>query len=233
MRSMYQASPKHASPSAPGVVVVQAIWGIDAQLRDVVRRFAKAGYVAAAPDLYVDLNAPNADASSDFAPFREIAAKLVDENVDAQIATAAKHLRMGAAHRKIGVTGFCMGGGITLRQTIVNASLFQAAAMWYDKVNDPSLADSVKVPLLGSFGARDTSIPPDDVRAFEQRLKIAHDFKIYEEAGHAFFDDTRRSYIGSAAADAWHRTLAWFKAYLSQSGQRSVALGGGESSVYP
>jgi carboxymethylenebutenolidase len=68
---------------------------------------------------------------------------------------------------------------------------------------------------MGSFGARDTSIKPEDVRAMFARLSAPHDVKIYDEAGHAFFDDTRSSYVPSAAADAWARTLAWFKTYLT------------------
>ena len=59
----YAAAPVAAPPGTPGVVVVQAVWGVDAQLRDVVRRFARAGYVAIAPDLYAGMNAPSGDGS--------------------------------------------------------------------------------------------------------------------------------------------------------------------------
>ncbi len=76
-------------------------------------------------------------------------------------------------------------------------------------------ADDVKVPLMGSYGARDTSILADDVRALDARLRIDHDIKVYDEAGHAFFDDTRQSYVASAAADAWQRTLGWFARHLA------------------
>jgi carboxymethylenebutenolidase len=130
---------------------------------------------------------------------------------------------------KVGVTGFCMGGGITLRQAVQSGAL-AAAAMWYGKVrystsnnnNGPitpialAYAADLKAPLLGSFGGRDTSILPDDVRALDARLSVAHDFKIYDEAGHAFFDDTRASYVPSAAADSWTRALAWFGKYLAR-----------------
>jgi carboxymethylenebutenolidase len=230
---VYAALPKRQPIGA--VVVVQAIWGIDAQLRDVVRRFAKEGYVAIAPDLYAGLNAPSGDGSTEFQPFAEVAAKLADATVDADILAAAKWartpppvLRLPPRTLKVGVTGFCMGGAITLRQAVDNASAFSAAAMWYGKVrygttgnNGPitlialAYSDEVKVPLLGSFGGRDTSILPDDVRALDLRLTISRDIKIYDEAGHAFFDDTRSSYVASAAADGWTRTLAWFSKYLT------------------
>jgi carboxymethylenebutenolidase len=229
----YYAAPKTANPAQPAVVVVQAIWGVDAQLRDTVRRFAKAGYAAIAPDLYSGLGAPAGDGSSDIAPFREVAAKLADAVVDADLAASAAFLRAGAgaARRRIGVTGFCMGGAITLRQTVDNAKTFDAASVFYGKVRYGTTgdngaitpialayADDIAIPLAGSWGARDTSIRADDVRALDARLSArerSHDFRIYDGAGHAFFDDTRASYVPAAAGDAWTRTLAWFGRHLS------------------
>src|SRR5579859_6131240 len=73
----YAARPCDAGPSTPGVVVVQHVWGVDAQIRDVVRRFAKAGYVTIAPDLYGRLKPPNGDAATDFTLFSPLAQKLV------------------------------------------------------------------------------------------------------------------------------------------------------------
>ena len=80
-------------------------------------------------------------------------------------------------------------------------------------------ADEIAPYIVGSFGARDQSIKADDVRALGARLTDLHkphDIKVYEEAGHAFFDDTRQSYVASAATDAWTRTLEAFKRHLSQ-----------------
>jgi carboxymethylenebutenolidase len=229
----YYAAPKGAGRTTPAVVVVQAIWGIDAQLRDVVRRFAKSGYIAVAPDLYTGFGAPSGDGATDFAPFREVATRLSDDVVDADVAAAADFLRggsQGASREKIGVIGFCMGGGIALRQTVDNASEFAAAAVFYGKVrygttdNKGTItpialdyAQNVGVPVLGSWGERDTSILAADVRALDAKLsgfKKPHDLRVYDGAGHAFFDDTRDSYVAAAASDAWTRTLAWFAKYL-------------------
>lgn len=229
----YYASPKGANRTTPAVVVVQAIWGIDAQLRDTVRRFAKEGYIAIAPDLYTGLGAPNADGATDFTPFRDVAAKLSDDVVDADLAAAARFVLAGAGGypQKIGITGFCMGGAITLRATVDDASSFAAASVFYGKVRYSTSGDNngvitpialdyapnIGVPLAGSWGARDTSILADDVRALDAKLvelKKPHDFFVYDGAGHAFFDDTRESYVPAAAADAWTRTLAWFKQHL-------------------
>jgi carboxymethylenebutenolidase len=198
-----------------------------------VRRFAKAGYAALAPDLYSGLGAPSGDGASDVTPFRDVASKLADATVDADLAATAAFIRAGAgsARHRIGVTGFCMGGGIALRQTVDNAKVFDAASVFYGKVRYGTTgdagtitpialayADEIAVPLAGSWGARDTSIRPDDVRALGARLSgrtAAHDFRIYDGAGHAFFDDTRASYVAAAAHDAWTRTLAWFGQHLN------------------
>lgn len=215
----YAALPKAATPATPGIVLVQHIWGVDAFIRDVVRRFAKAGYVTIAPDLFSRLNAPNGDKADDFAPFREIASKLDDEQVNGDILAGANWIRkragVDAATRppKIGVSGFCMGGGIALR-VAATTEAFDACAIWYGRVSD-DLAAKLKIPMLGSFGARDTSIPAEGVHEFQTKLHVPSDIKIYPEAGHAFFDDQRKSYVPSAAPDSWSRTLAWFGKYLT------------------
>ncbi len=228
----YAAYPKNATPATPGVVICQAIWGVDAQLRDTARRLAKAGYVAIAPELYArSPNVPSGDGATDYKPFSDLAALLVDATVDGDIAAGATWIRARAKAAeeqrppKVGVMGFCMGGSIALRAAVDDAN-FDAADVFYGKVrwgqsNDGPITemalaytDKVRVPLVGNYGGRDTSILPDDVRAMAQRLTVPNDVKIYDEAGHAFFDDTRPSYVASAASDAWIRTLAWFDKYL-------------------
>jgi carboxymethylenebutenolidase len=230
----YYASPRSAGPRTPGIVLVHHVWGIDAHMRDVARRLAKKGYVTVIPDLYTGMNVPSGDGAADIARFRPFGQQLVDSIVDGDVAGAAAFLRAGAgsAPMKVGVLGFCGGGAIALRQTVDNASVFNAAVVFYGKIrystdgnNDRgriprigvAYAEEIGVPLLGNYGARDASIPADDVRALEQRLaelRKPHDIKLYGEAGHAFFDDTRPSYVASAADDAWIRTLGWFGKYL-------------------
>jgi len=227
----YLAVPRSTTGPTPGIVVVQAIWGVDAQLRDVVRRYAKQGYATIAPDLYTGLGAPSGDGATDFAPYRDVAAKLVDATVDADIAAAADYLRSAPSGKgaRVGVTGFCMGGAITLRQAVDNKTL-AAAVVFYGKVRYGTggnagpitpialaYADELTVPLAGNWGGRDTSILAADVRALDAKLsdlRRRHDIKVYPDAGHAFFDDTRSSYVPSAATDAWTRTLIWFGQHL-------------------
>ncbi len=227
----YAAMPRETSAGTPGVVVVQHVWGVDAQIRDVVRRLAKNGYLAVAPDLYARSHAPSGDGVTDYTIFRPFSQALVADQVDSDIRSACTWIRAragkGPSDRppKVGVTGFCMGGAIALR-VASDSPQFDAAAIWYGKVRqapadpnappDAALAyiDTIKIPVCGNYGGRDTSIPVDDVRELQHRLTVPNDIKIYPEAGHAFFDDTRPSYVASAAADAWARTLAWFTKYL-------------------
>ena len=203
--------------------------GVDAQLRDVVRRFAKAGYRTVAPDLYAGA-APDVNGSEDYETFRPLAAKLADDAVDADIAAAANYLRGRGPGLKVGVTGSSDGrferAETNRRQP---AGVFgRCGLVWqgqirHDRQFRRDYADRARLcgrdrgPATRPDGRTHTGIKADDVRALDRRLtdlKKPHDIKIYDEAGHAFFDDTRKSYVASAATDAWSRTVAWFDRYL-------------------
>ncbi len=223
----YAATPRTITRLTPGVVVIQHIWGVDTSIRDVVRRYAKAGFIAIAPALFDRLNAPSGDGGTDYMPFVPFATKMTaDGFVPSDIIAAHDWIQAQARDGSIGLTGFCMGGSIVL-QSIIDSKGFAAASMFYGNVrpgsnakepakpSDFDFTSRITTPLLGSFGARDTSIKADDVVAMFARLTAPHAAKIYDEAGHGFFDDQRESYVPSAAADALARTLAWFQKYLT------------------
>ena len=216
----YAALPKDADPKTPGVVLVQHIWGVDTTIRDDVRRFAKEGFVTVAPELFARMHAPSGDGLTDYAPFREYAAKLNEDEVRRDLQASADWIRgrvrvpPDARPPKVGLTGFCMGGSIALRQTWANPRPYDAAAIWYGNVKNQR-ADTVAIPIEGNYGARDTSIPAEAVRQFFADLRVQHDLRIYANAAHAFFDDTRESFVASAAADAWSRTVAFFRKNLT------------------
>ena len=209
----YTAAPRAARPNTPGVVVVMHIWGVDEQIRETVRRFAKAGFAAIAPDLFARTGAPDGDGQTDYTKFRPHAEKLRKEQVDGDLRAAALWLQSAHPQGKVGVAGFCMGGAVALRQAIDNDDVFSADAVWYGKVAgiDPT---KIRMPLVGSYGEKDTGIPPDEVRAFRKVLRTQNDIVIYPTSGHAFCDHTRESYVAPAAADSWRRTLAFFTKYL-------------------
>ncbi|MFN2449918.1 MAG: dienelactone hydrolase family protein [Candidatus Baltobacteraceae bacterium] len=209
----YAAQPKDANAATPGVVVVLHIWGVDESIRDTVRRFAKAGFAAIAPDLYARQNPPDGDASGDYKPFIPIAQALVPNQVDGDLRAGALWLKQAHPQSKVGVTGFCMGGAIALRQAVNSAHAFSGVAAWYGKVAgiDPA---KIRIPVAGNYGEKDTGIPADEVRAFAGALTVPNDIVEYPAAGHGFFDRTRASWVPSAAADAWARTIAFFAKYL-------------------
>lgn len=209
----YAASPKEGGPHTPSVVVIMHIWGMDSSIRDVVRRLAKAGFAAIAPDLYGRLNAPSGDGATDYTIFRGYAQRLDRKEWLGDVRAAVEWLKVKFPSTKTGIMGFCMGGHLLLIAISEEGALFAAAAPFYGAVAgiDPA---TIRVPVCGSYGGRDTGIPPPSVRAFAAALTVPNDLRIYDQAGHAFFDDERASYVASAAEDAWRRTIAFFTEYL-------------------
>ncbi len=212
--SGYAAWPVGARPGTPSVVVIMHIWGVDTSIRDVVRRLAKAGFAAIAPDLYARFGAPSGDGQTDYTIFRPYAQRLDPKQWLGEVRAAAQWLASKFAGTKIGIMGFCMGGRLALTAAVEGGDLFSVVAPFYGDVAhvDPK---AIFIPVCGSYGGRDSSIPAANVRAFAASLTVPNDVKIYDEAGHAFFDDQRASYVASAAEDAWKRTIACFEKYLS------------------
>lgn len=209
----YAAWPVKAPFNAPSVVVIMHIWGVDTSIRDVVRRLAKAGIAAIAPDLYARFGAPSGDGSTDIDTFRPFASQLDRKKYDGDVRAAALWLSARFPGTKTGVLGFCMGGHIALVQAIDNGDVFNVVCPFYGSLKDID-PDKIHIPVCGSYGARDTSIPADDVRTFRGLLRVPNDVRVYNTAGHAFFDDQRASYVAAAADDAWKRTVDFLLQYL-------------------
>jgi carboxymethylenebutenolidase len=209
----YAALPRNATATTPAIVVTMHIWGVDVSIRDFIRRLAKAGFGAIGPDLYGRMGAPSGDGATDFSAFRPFASKLDRPQVASDLRSGAQWLKTRQTSARVAITGFCMGGAIALRQTTDNADIFAAAGAWYGNPEgiDPA---AVTMPVLGSYGGRDTSIPAEKVHAFQKGLHVPNDIVIYDDAGHAFFDDQRSSYVADAAEDSWRRALPFFTKYL-------------------
>ncbi len=222
----YVAWPKNVTATTPGIVLVQHIWGVDSTIRDDVRRYAKAGFICIAPALFMRSHPPSGDGSTDIDAFRPAAQALDDATVHGDLLAARSWILDKAPQAKIGITGFCMGGGIALKQ-LIGTTDYAAASIFYGDVRPGTARDAASGPdtfayasrisaaVRGNYGERDTSISPVDVRSLFAVLRTPHELSIYQDAGHAFFDDTRKSYVPDAAADAWAKTLAWFRTYLS------------------
>lgn len=216
-----------AGPRAPIVVCISEIWGLHEWVRDVTRRFAKAGYYALAPELFKReggvAHLPNVQdiLKIVFAvPLKQLLG-----DVTATIDWAKK--RPGARADRVGVTAWCWGGGMVYQVAATNPDI-KAAVAWYGPpgrpfadqpapVNGFDVAKDIKIPLLGLYGETDKNPPPADalklgdlVRQHNSNVEIV----VYPGAGHGFFADYRPSFNAAAAADGWKRCIGWFDKYL-------------------
>jgi carboxymethylenebutenolidase len=206
--SGYLALP--ATGTGPGVLVIQEWWGLVDHIKDLCDRFAGEGFVALAPDLYHG----ETTTSPDDAGKLFMALNIDRAGVDLRGA-ADRLLSLGeCTSGRAGVVGFCMGGQLALYAGMKYPDRIAAVVDFYGihpKVEiDPA---QVKVPVIGHFGSRDTSIPLEGVRALAKAIGTAGgSMRVYEyEADHAFFNDTRPVYDAKEATLAWGRTLAFLR----------------------
>ncbi|MBI4528047.1 MAG: dienelactone hydrolase family protein [Deltaproteobacteria bacterium] len=203
--------------SLPAVVVIHENRGLNDHIRDVARRLAKAGYVALAPDLLTRQGGTASFATPDDA----IAAiRKVDEDTITKDLTGAINYLKGqnfVRSNKIGVVGFCWGGGNSLLIATRNRDL--AAAVVYYGRSPKNLDDvqNISGAVLGHYGEKDqpiTSAVPKLEAAMKKHGK-SFEYKVYPGAPHAFNNDTNpQRYNASAAKEAWDRTLEFFKKHL-------------------
>ena len=225
--SAYVAMPKVMTPTTPGIVMSAHIWGIDAQYRDLARRFAKLGYIAIGPGIFDRSNPPSGDGQTDTTVFGPAVAALYAGNKMAgDLVAAHDWIKTKAPRGKIGMYGNCMGGGIVL-QTLASNPVFAAACELYGyvrtdrKTSEPAPDDAydyapkIKAAVMGFYGGADKSINPDDVKAAFDKFGGPHDFIVYPDAPHGFLDDTRGAYRAGPAADAWAKMVAWYGKYLT------------------
>jgi len=207
----YLAKPGRAHP--PGLVVVQEWWGLQDQIRGLCDRFAAAGFEALAPDLYGGRTVPYHDAQA----AGELMASLdFTETTDQILRGAAAYL--GSAGAKVGLTGFCMGGAITILGAIRNPE-FAAAVCFYGlppaEISSPA---DIRVPLQAHFANRDDWCTPAEVDKFAAAAAKAEiPVEIFRyEAEHGFVNEERSdAHDRACAEDAWQRTIGFFERYLS------------------
>lgn len=210
----YLALPDDAEPH-PAIVVIQEWWGLVPHIKDVAERFAREGFIALAPDLY------HGQVSTEPDEARKLAMALDAHRAVQEIAAAARHLKkMDAVEpKKIGVVGWCMGGGLALSSAAAQDGDIATAIAFYGRPLTASDTAKLHVPVLGLYAEHDHGIPVEAVQAFEEELKkhqVPHEIHLYPGTDHAFFNDTRpHIYNAAAAQDAWRRSLEWFRKYLN------------------
>ena len=221
----YRAAPAGRT-GLPVVLVLSEIFGVHEYIADTARRFAKAGYLAIAPELFVRQG--DAQGYGEMAKLiQEVISKVPDAQVmgdlDATVKWAAAN---GGDVSKLGITGFCWGGRQVWLYTAHNPQI-KAGVAWYGRLVGQStdlnpkhpldIAGQLNGPVLGLYGGADTGIPLDTVDKMKTALAAgnaaakASTFVVYPDAPHAFHADYRPSFRKEAAEDGWKRALAWFK----------------------
>ncbi len=228
----YRSAPK-GKTNLPVVLVISEIFGVHEYIADVTRRFAKAGYLAIAPELFVRQGDP-----SSYGEMSKLIAEVISKVPDAQVmadldATVKWAGKNGGNADRAAITGFCWGGRITWLYAAHNPKL-KAGVAWYGRVegqtnaNNPKhpvdLAIQLKAPVLGLYGGDDAGIPVTSVNNMKEVLALsasrgnkaaqASEFVLYPDAPHAFHADYRPSYRAAPATDGWNRALAWFKQHV-------------------
>jgi carboxymethylenebutenolidase len=206
----------------PIILVNEEIFGVHEYIKDVCRRWAKAGHFAIATEYYARIG----DLSK-MTDTGQIFSQVISKTPDAQYMSDLDSTANWAAHNggsatRLGVMGFCRGGRQTWLYAAHNPKLKAAVAFYGPLSGNPSpiqpktaldLAADIKCPFLGLYGGQDNSIPVDQVRQAEAKAKAAHkivDIVIYPDAPHGFHADYRPSYRQADAEDAWKRAVTWF-----------------------
>lgn len=207
----YLARPADSTP-APAIIVIQEWWGLNEHIMDVTRRFAEQGYVALAPDLYKGAVATEPDEA------RKLVMDLDMQEAVSEIVQAIDFLltQEYVSGEKVGVVGYCMGGGLVL-QTAVASDRVGAAVPYYGSLLSPEQAAQVQAPVQAHYGTADRfdlNALAEMAAIIEEQAGQPAEVYTYEGAPHSFFNDTAESYHPEAAQQAWERTLAWFEQYL-------------------
>jgi carboxymethylenebutenolidase len=208
----YLATPDDDGPH-PGVVVVHEAYGLDDHIKNVTRRFAAAGYTALAVDLFTDRNRAICMA-------RYMTGLLVGsirgrgiDDLKSALTFLAKLPNVDA--QRMGAIGFCMGGGLAIAWACTDSRL-KAIAPFYGTNPRPIEVAKRLCPVVGSYPEKDfTARAGRNLDRALSTYAIDHDIKIYPDAEHSFFNDTRGRYNKEAADDAWRRVMKFFDARLT------------------
>lgn len=211
-RPAYLARPDGAGPF-PAVVVIHEIFGLTENIKDIAERFATAGYVALAVDLFAERNR----ALCIFNVLRSQLFSSFDNNGINELKSALTYLseQPGVDGARVGTIGFCMGGGFAIAWACTDNRL-QAIAPYYGANPRPLEAVKRSCPVVGSYPEKDfTAGVGRKLDAELTKNNIVHDIKVYPDAKHSFFNDKGATYNAEAAQDSWSRVLTFFGEHLN------------------
>ena len=201
--------------SGPGVVVIQEWWGLVPHIQKIVDRFAAEGFLALAPDLYHGKTTTSPDEAG------KLMMALNIDQAERDLGGSVDYLRRhpGNTTGKVATVGFCMGGALSLYAASKNPKVDAAVVFYGGHPNvNPDLA-ALRAPVLGLYAEKDGFVTVAAVAELEKQLQDllkVHQFHTYPDVDHGFFNDERPEvYNEAAAADAWTRTLEFFKQHLA------------------
>lgn len=210
-----EAAWAEAANARGGVLVIHENKGLNDWVRSVAGRFAGAGYSA----LAIDLLSEEGGTGHFEDPAQATAAlgAVAPERFIADLNASAAELQSRVSNRRVGVVGFCFGGGLVWQLLASSAPQLSAAVPFYGPLPDnPDFAGS-KAAVLAIYAALDTRVSASEpaAKAALNKAKLVNEVVVEPDADHAFFNDTGPRYNAAAAADAWRRVLDWFGRYLA------------------
>ncbi|HET6568589.1 MAG TPA: dienelactone hydrolase family protein [Rhodothermales bacterium] len=203
-----------ADSSLPGIIVIHEWWGLNDNIKAMARRLAGQGFRALAVDLYDGQVAAQPDQATKLV--RQVMQNqgAATENLEA----AYRYLSEQQHAPRVGVIGWCFGGGQALQASLALPDEIDATVIYYGHLTtDRGELQTLDMPILAFFGQEDQSIPAADIQAFQQALKDeGKDVQVYtyEGAGHAFANPSGRNYVEEAANDAWQKTVPFLRQHL-------------------
>ena len=213
-----------ADAHLPGIIVIHEWWGLNDNIRTATRRLAGEGYRVLAVDLYGGSTAETPEAA------RELMNMAMKDRARllANLRIAETFLREEANAPRVGIMGWCFGGGMALNGALDQPQAYDALIMYYGRVRDAEQTElaALQMPVMGHFGAEDESIPLENVREFERTLEdLGKNAQIYtyRNAGHAFANPSGQNYNPEAAAEAWDRTTRFLQQSLYPEGSTATA----------
>ena len=209
----YLVRPAKAEGKLPAVVVVHENRGLNPYIEDVARRLAKAGFIALAPDGLTSVGGYPGNDEQGLALQQKVDPTKLMNDFFAAVEWLMHH---DASTGKVGITGFCYGGGVANAAAVAYPEL-GAAVSFYGRQPDAGEVSRIQAPLMLHYAGLDTRIN-EGWPAFEQALKAngkVYEAHVYPGVNHGFHNDSTPRYDEAAATLAWDRTLAWFGKYLT------------------
>jgi carboxymethylenebutenolidase len=205
-----------AGEHGPATIVLQEWWGLDEHVRSICDRLAAEGFYALAPDLY------RGETTDQPSEAQQKMMALSMEEAEKDMCGAANYLasQPGFEGSGVGAVGFCLGGGLAVWAAATCPNIAAAVTYYYVMPHGKPDFSGITGPVLGHFGTADEFVPVDAAKGLEAELRDAGadvSFHFYEDAGHAFFNDTNRlgTFDTDHADSSWERTVDFLRSALA------------------